>query len=854
MGRANRDHWDGSDDETAPATDEGTTEAPVLAAARAYTRRGWAVIPLAPGTKRPLWDDWRHRRLAEAALAQELVGARNVGLLTGAASGGLVDVDCDVPEAVAAAAALLPPTSLVHGRPGKLASRYWYVVDDLTPPTPLSREASGEDGHSPLPVGEGLGVRFLRTTKFAFVEQDAHAPTMLVELRGDGCQTMVPPARHPCGERLRWERKGQPGRVAEAALRRAVGQVAACGLLARHWPREGQRDEAALALCGLLLGCGRWTAEEADRFVRLVARLAADEEWRQRGKGRQTAEKLEAGQPVMGGTALAARLRGDGARVVAQVAAWLELAEAGGGGGGAPGSPDALSSLSSLSSLLSQSDARDIPLALHPDASYGLAGELVRAIEPHTEADPAALLIQFLAAFGNLVGRRAYFQAEQDLHYPNLFVVLVGQTAKGRKGTSWGQAVRLFNLCPSAGDWLGGHVTSGLSSGEGLIHLLRDRLSGAAGSDDEGDDPPLGAWSGAPDPADPLGLKKRLLVRESEFAAVLKMFMREGNTLSAVLRQAWDGDTLGVITKKDRARASGAHVSVIGHITREELVRYLSQTEAANGLGNRFLWLCVRRSKLLPDGGALDAVDLGPLRDCLESALAFVATLAHHRLTRDPQARTLWHAVYPRLSEGSPGLVGALTARAEAQVMQLACVYALLDCARVIRVEHLRAALAVWDYAEASVRAIFGPALGDTTADAILRVLRATPAGLSRTDLFALFGRHTSAAELARALGMLRSASCATAGWHTCGWSQRAGGPSSAGAPSPLGESGGRKRHLLRCTAKKAKKAKKARKGTTGEEQGGAGAGRGRPPGSVHSWPMDPSPPRRSNARHGQRG
>jgi hypothetical protein len=334
-------HEDGRRDEPGSA----------LAAARGYVRRGWQVVPLAPGTKHPCDADWPQMRLAEAELPAHFVGARNVGLLTGVASGGLVDVDCDVPEASAAAALLLPPTGLVHERAGRPASHFWYVVAQ-----PGERGADGRGTEGPargerggaLPVpGEELRARLpIRTARFACpFPAGADVPattTMLVELRADGCQTMAPPSIHPCGERLRWERMGAPAVVDEATLWRAVAQVAACALLARCWPARGTRDEAALALTGLLLRRGGWTVEAAERFVSAVAKVAGDEEWRQRGaKGRHTAERLAAGQPVLGGTALAARLRGgancDGVRVVAQVRAWLSLVgprpETGSGGG-----------------------------------------------------------------------------------------------------------------------------------------------------------------------------------------------------------------------------------------------------------------------------------------------------------------------------------------------------------------------------------------------------------------------------------------------------------------------------------------------------------------------------------------
>jgi hypothetical protein len=111
--------------------------------------------------------------------------------------------------------------------------------------------------------------------------------------------------------------------------------------------------------------------------------------------------------------------------------------------------------------------------------------------------------------------------------------------------------------------------------------------------------------------------------------------------------------------------------------------------------------------------------------------------------------------VYGPLSEGRPGLAGALLGRAEAHVRRLAMIYALMDCSNVVRAEHLLAALALWEYCERSVRYVFGDHLGDPVADDLLRLLRSCPDGLTRTDLSHYFGRHQSSDRIARALGLL---------------------------------------------------------------------------------------------------
>src|SRR5262249_41645544 len=174
---------------------------------------------------------------------------------------------------------------------------------------------------------------------------------------------------------------------------------------------------------------------------------------------------------------------------------------------------------------------------------------------------------------------------------------------------------------------------------------------------------------------------------------------------------------------------------------------------AANGFGNRFLWLCARRSKCLPEGGALADAALAPVARAVAEAVSGARRVG--RIERDDAARALWHEIYRDLSEGRPGLLGAMTARAEAQVMRLACLYALLDRSDLVRVEHLRAALAFWRYVEASARFVFGAALGDPVADEILAALRASADGLTRTEIHTLLGRNKTAHELGRSLATL---------------------------------------------------------------------------------------------------
>jgi hypothetical protein len=387
------------------------------------------------------------------------------------------------------------------------------------------------------------------------------------------------------------------------------------------------------------------------------------------------------------------------------------------------------------------------PDPLAPEALYGLTGEIVHTIEPHSEADPAALLVQFLVGFGNVIGRQPYFTTEADKQTSNLYAVIVGKTAKGRKGTSMGQTRRV--LAPMDAEWNRNRVMGGLASGEGLIWKVRDAIQERQPIRDKGR-----VTSYEDVESDPGEADKRLLVIEPEFARVLQVIEREANTLSAIIRDAWDTGMLRILTKKQAAQATDAHISIIGHITKDELRRLLGDTAAANGFANRFLWVCAKRSKLLPEGGGLDKVDFSPIAARLQKAAAFARSV--QRMQRDEKARPVWREVYGDLSEGKPGLLGAVTSRAEAQTVRLSCLYALLDYSDVVRVKHLNAALAVWQYCEASARFIFGDALGDATADEILRELRNHPEGLARNDIREHFGRNKLSAEIGRALSVLQ--------------------------------------------------------------------------------------------------
>jgi len=362
---------------------------------------------------------------------------------------------------------------------------------------------------------------------------------------------------------------------------------------------------------------------------------------------------------------------------------------------------------------------------LDPAALRGLPGEIIATIAPHTEADPVALLGDYLVSFGNAVGAKAHFPVGAVRHYPREYMVATGRTSKARKGTARAEIREV--MAHADPDWSTHHVVTGIASGEGLIHAVRD----SAGEDDSG------------------VIDKRILVIEPEFSRLLAVAGREGSIVSAVIRDAWDTGSLGNLTKNNPSKATGAHISIEGQITIEELTRRLTDTEIANGMGARFLFLLVDRSQGLRSGGSLEPEDYEKLGRKTQQALE--TSRRFGRLCRSPEAEKLWQFLYDIIAEQDEGgIVGSIMARADAHLLRLALIYALADASSVIEAGHIEAAWALLCYADDSARFIFGSALGDPIADRILAKLRELPKGqgLDGTQQRDLFGRHATGKQL----------------------------------------------------------------------------------------------------------
>jgi hypothetical protein len=379
---------------------------------------------------------------------------------------------------------------------------------------------------------------------------------------------------------------------------------------------------------------------------------------------------------------------------------------------------------------------------LDPKALYGLAGKVVELATRSSEADPAAILATFLVRVAAEIGPDPHMWVGDSKHFSRIAAVIVGGSSKSRKGTSAKPIVRIF--FHNDNGYIPSRTSPGpLSSGEGLVYAVRDEVKEWKLVDKNTNSMD---WV----VTDPGVKDKRLCVIDEEFGAALSCTKREGNTLSMIIRQAWDHGCIEPLTKSNRIKATGAHICIVTHITNAELQQKMHETEALNGFGNRILWVCARRQGLVPRPQPMPDHEVDVLHRQIIEIVRTAQSEGFKNIQFTGETWSLWEKVYPELSQDHQGLAGVIINRAEAQVVRLSMIYALLDEQNTVEPHHLDAALAFWKYCQDSALFIFGSREHDIVADKIVNALR--DRDQSSTEIHALFQHHVSAERRNKAL------------------------------------------------------------------------------------------------------
>lgn len=356
---------------------------------------------------------------------------------------------------------------------------------------------------------------------------------------------------------------------------------------------------------------------------------------------------------------------------------------------------------------LSKATSRELPSAAlmatyrnapQPDPAclYGLIGDVARAGSDGTETNPYAIAANFMAYLACAIGRNPYLPIGNTWHHARLFILHIGRSGRGRKGDALSLVLRIDAALRELSHAHAPQIhRGGLSSREGLVALIHDGYK--QGRQEVG---PI--------------VDKRLWVVESEFANVLHQSRRDGNTLSAALRDCWDGVSMKPATKSNRLYASDPHVCLSGAISPGELLALMKTRELTNGFANRFLMVWAERLQVLPFPKATPQSAVDEIARRVLGVLEFVGADCNAnrhglRMEFSPQAQWRYGQLYrTELNEecGSP-ILAALLERRAPMLLRLAMLFALSDCQPLIGIHHIEAAAAWTRHAVASVRFVF---------------------------------------------------------------------------------------------------------------------------------------------------
>lgn len=332
---------------------------------------------------------------------------------------------------------------------------------------------------------------------------------------------------------------------------------------------------------------------------------------------------------------------------------------------------------------------------------YGLVGDFADAGSAGREVSPVSVGLAFITWLSAHVGRDTFVPIG-DVRHPIVINGLhTGRTMVAAKSESTALVRRveysirggsMFDVTPL----LGQCHTGGLSTSEGLALLVhdeyRDGKEEIPGIDD-----------------------KRLWVYEPEFGGLLEKMKREGNALSATLRDVYDGGSIRPATKTSRLWATSPHIAIHATITPTELRLKMDENSIHNGLANRFLVAWAERTCFVPLPAPTHTFMVEALAKGVRSVLTFaLGSYPEERYKRtielSPEAREMYAAAYPGLRARDPGgeTVTALLERRAPITMRLAALFALTDLTTTIAPQHLEAALAWSEYHRDSVRFVFG--------------------------------------------------------------------------------------------------------------------------------------------------
>jgi hypothetical protein len=392
---------------------------------------------------------------------------------------------------------------------------------------------------------------------------------------------------------------------------------------------------------------------------------------------------------------------------------------------------------------------------------YGPLGEVTRKLCEFSEANTGAVYLNLLVSFGNMIGRKAYFNAGSTKHYMNEFLAVVGDSSTGRKGTAENAAKSFLSLINQ--QWLNTCNISGFATRQAVIAQIKDS-STFKKMDKETKQYVDVEQPGVDD--------KRLCIREGELSNVFKLMSDPKTKAAELIRDLWDGVAVSNIVagksvdgENNSLKCAEPHVSIIGSSTQSLVKSTMPVGVALSGDGNRFLWCYAKRTQLSSTGGPMvDWTKLYTSHVNSKGKKQEVSTFVYFTdilkefgmLDADgdedpvfypltPAARKHWDDVYwDQETSETKGFLGGMTSRSSPHIRRMATILCIIDRESSVDVKHLKAAEGIWDYTQRCAQHIF---IGYSIEQyQILKLAKERgAAGIRMIDIHDLFKRHETA-------------------------------------------------------------------------------------------------------------
>lgn len=334
-------------------------------------------------------------------------------------------------------------------------------------------------------------------------------------------------------------------------------------------------------------------------------------------------------------------------------------------------------------------------ISLREDAFYGLAGKLAQEVAPISGVSKEALLYQFLVCIGSICGPKFFYSIGGKKINPSDYLIVLGSTGASKKGTSFGDVKWFFDKYYP--EFSQKKLKTGVNSGEGLINCIRDRVV-VKEKDKTGKEIEVVKDEGA--------LSKIVLFLETEFSRLLKAGKRDGSTVTEIYRNAWDQVPLEINTSQRSIRSTDYSVSLIAHITPKEFKSLVSEIDSSNGYLNRFMFCLIGSAEPRPFPTSFEKVDFSFSIELI-SVLCLINSLENEELVLADSAKSLYEEYFNEYHYRAEDELSELTSRNIPHLLKMAMIYAILDQSFEIKIEHLKAAKALVDFSEASIRNIF---------------------------------------------------------------------------------------------------------------------------------------------------